>query len=314
MRFARVLACTSLLAATTLQCGVLIGINDLVADLAPDAGTSGEAGPGTMGEAGDGGMGARACASTCGTPGCGDCPAPPLPVTFASSPYAIGAHEVTVAEYEAWLATNPSTSGQRSECVWNDTYEPYQQSPAQTSFMDGAAPPPDKNCALWNTRGDDKPITCVDWCDASAYCTWANGRLCGRIGGGTVDVTMGTAYADATQSEWYAACSGAGAHAYPYGDSYGAGVCNDDGLASQNVGSSPGCEGGAAGVFDMSGNVDEWADECTSYDNTVVAQNCTRRGGAYWATPSGLMCSAGFLDFRGRLDSALGFRCCGTLK
>jgi formylglycine-generating enzyme required for sulfatase activity len=167
-------------------------------------------------------------------------------------------------------------------------------------------------CSGWNAHGGNKPITCVDWCDAVAYCTWAKRHLCGRIGGGSVDVTTGTAYADATKSEWYAACSGGGAHAYPYGGTYGAGVCNDDGNAMKDVGSSPACEGAAAGVFDMSGNVDEWADECTTYGDPGVHDACTKRGGAYWATPSGLRCDAYFADFRGRLDPGLGFRCCGT--
>jgi formylglycine-generating enzyme required for sulfatase activity len=234
-----------------------------------------------------------------------------VPVNFASTPYTIDAHEVTVGEYVAWLATSPSTSGQRSECAWNDTYEPNQQSPAVTSFLDGGTPDKDQ-CLQWGTRGDNKPITCVDWCDAAAYCAWAKRRLCGRMGGGSLDVTTGTAYADATKSEWYGACSGGGANAYPYGKSYAAGACNDDGHGTQDVGSLPTCQGGAAGLFDMSGNVDEWTDECTAYSGPPESQNCIRRGGAYWASPSGLMCGAKFVDLRGRLDPGLGFRCCGT--
>jgi formylglycine-generating enzyme required for sulfatase activity len=309
VRFAYVLGCTALLLAT-LHCGALVGINGLVADLADGAGDSGDGGDG--GEAREAGVGPSTCSSTCGTPGCGTCPAAPVPVTSVSKPFTMDAHEVTVAEYLAWLAANPSTSGQRSECAWNDSYEPNQPSPAVTSFLDGGMPNKEL-CQKWNMRGDHKPITCVDWCDAAAYCAWAKGRLCGRIGGGSVDVTTGTAYADATQSEWYAACSSGGTRAYPYGQSYTAGACNDDGMDTADVGSLPTCQGGVAGLFDMSGNVGEWTDECTTYNSLPLAQNCTRRGGAYWGTPTELMCDAKFVDFRGRLDPALGFRCCGTL-
>jgi hypothetical protein len=31
------------------------------------------------------------------------------------------------------------------------------------------------------------PITNVDWCDAYAYCAGIGKRLCGKIGGGTLD-------------------------------------------------------------------------------------------------------------------------------
>jgi hypothetical protein len=56
------------------------------------------------------------------------------------------------------------------------------------------------------------------------YCARAAKRLCGKIGGGPSAVAaLGTADAD----QWYRACSHAGEHKYPYGETVSAGTCND---------------------------------------------------------------------------------------
>ena len=105
------------------------------------------------------------------------------------------------------------------------------------------------------------PVACVDWCDATAFCTAAGKHLCGRIGGGSLTPAEGN---DAAESEWYRACSDAGANDYPYGDFYQGQTCN--GLNSPtsgpvNVGFYSSCVNGL-GVKDLSGNVREWEDAC----------------------------------------------------
>jgi sulfatase modifying factor 1 len=286
-------------------CSSVLGIDGLVADL--DAGRAGDTPTGAEGQSAQ-------CASACGTPGCGQCPTPTrIPVTSTTGAYAVDALEVTVAQYQAWLSTNPTTAMQRPECVWNDSYEPGQISPAAVQAL--AAQDASTNttlCDEWASRGLDKPVTCVDWCDASAYCTWAKEHLCGRIGGGSIDLAQTGAFADAAQSEWFRACTGGGATTYPYGNTYAQGLCNNEGHLPVDVGSYTKCIGGYAGIFDMSANVAEWEDACTALGNPPVEENCLRRGGSWWSLSDAVTCAAYFVDMRGGLDNGLGFRCCAA--
>src|SRR6185295_16488134 len=120
------------------------------------------------------------------------------------------------------------------------------------------------------------PVVCVDFCDAFAYCALVGKRVCGAIGGGRGRFGSAT---DATSSQWFAACSGGGKHAYPYGDTYEGSACNgiDKGGNLVDTGSIATCVGGYPGLFDMSGNVYEWEDACTGEQGTTV---CHVRGGA----------------------------------
>ena len=75
-------------------------------------------------------------------------------------------------------------------------------------------------------------------------------------------------------SAWFLACShGAEQRAYPYGNTFETASCNGCayeatcGQVVYNlttpVGSLASCAGGYPGLFDMSGNVEEWEDACT---------------------------------------------------
>jgi formylglycine-generating enzyme required for sulfatase activity len=108
--------------------------------------------------------------------------------------YCIDATEVTRDQYAAWLGTSPVTGGQPAYCSWN------------TSFTPSCEWPPGAKGA--------RPVVCVDWCDAYAYCKAVGKRLCGKIGGGSNGYSD---FADARVSQWYNACSSGGAHTYPYG-------------------------------------------------------------------------------------------------
>ena len=80
---------------------------------------------------------------------------------------------------------------------------------------------PASSCMSLATASD-APVTCIDWCDAHAYCAWAGKRLCGSIGGGpNIPSSVSIAGAD----QWYRACSHAGDHKFPYGDTYASGTC-----------------------------------------------------------------------------------------
>jgi len=205
--------------------------------------------------------------------------------------YAIDATEVTQDQYAAWLATNPSTSGQPSYCSWNADFTP------RCEWPPGA-------------KGN-YPVVCVDWCDAYAYCAAVGKRLCGKIGGGANAVGD---YADATKSQWYNACSSGGQNDYPYGDTYSGSACN--GYDANNGGTVPvgnmsecePAESGYGGVYDLSGNVWEWEDSCEGYVDGTNA--CRLRGGSFNNYGSRLRCDDGYVNDRGTQYVFIGFRCC----
>ena len=153
-----------------------------------------------------------------------------------------------------------------------------------------------------------RPVTCVDWCDARAYCKWAGKRLCRGDGAGNP--------ADAKKSEWFAACSGEAATTYPYGATYQPDTCNGTNNAESGCsggscslvdpGSLSGCHG-ELGVDDLSGNAAEWVDECTS---TAASGTCAVRGGAANSDSSALRCEGSAVTARLTKNKFIGFRCC----
>jgi formylglycine-generating enzyme required for sulfatase activity len=205
--------------------------------------------------------------------------------------YAIDATEVTRSQYEAWLSTTPSSYGQLPSCGWN------------TSFVPTCAWPPGTDGA--------HPVVCVDWCDAVAYCQGVGKRLCGRIGGG--ENAYGD-HGDATESQWYNACTSGGQNDYPYGSIYSAQVCNgyDRGIGTTvATGSLSTCQSsssGYAGVYDLSGNVWEWEDSCSVRSGRP--DYCRLRGGSFDINGSDLRCDAGDGYGRDLGYGSIGFRCC----
>jgi formylglycine-generating enzyme required for sulfatase activity len=206
-------------------------------------------------------------------------------IAAGSACYCIDATEVTNARYLEFIGSGAPPSA-RPECAWKTTYIP-------TSW------PPSDNELLW-------PVATVDWCDADALCTWAGERMCGAIGGGAFSLD------GSDDDEWYVACSDNGQLAYPYGSAYVAGVCWDSQPITATVAavaSHPGCQGGFSGIFDMSGNVNEWVDACMT--TTGSGDMCVDSGGGKYYFPSdGLSCTS--IEFRTRNErhSDLGFRCC----
>lgn len=226
------------------------------------------------------------------TPPCSSDAGPTL-VPVGASGFCIDSTEVTVADYRAFvLAREGDTSGQRADCTANTTFAPTEY---QMPMSD-----------------DRLPMRFVDFCDAVAFCEWAGKRLCGAIDGGSVSVDDVT---NASVDQWHRACSrnNDGLHAYPYGPSFDNTACNayafDAGGMPRGalpVASLPRCEGAYSGIFDLSGNLDEWEDSCTSSD---AGRSCVFRGGSYNAG-FGKNCGvAGTTDSTLRSPS-VGFRCC----
>jgi sulfatase modifying factor 1 len=94
-----------------------------------------------------------------------DCPgnAGPVAIRVGAAPntFCIDATEVTNAQYRAFLAAKGSDlGGQPETCTWN------------TSYLPGVWPVP--------PTLDGFPVVTVDWCDAHAYCAWAESGCVAR--------------------------------------------------------------------------------------------------------------------------------------
>ena len=132
--------------------------------------------------------------------------------------------------------------------------------------------------------------------DAANACAAAGKRLCGS-------------------AEWQAACRGPSAAAFPYGSAFVPGNCNDrngsacprDGTGVLPTGSMPACEGGAPGLFDMSGNVWEWLSDDSS-------GRCGLIGGSVDCCRDATCLGCANLSWQdcGLQWPGLGFRCCLT--
>ncbi len=216
--------------------------------------------------------------------------------------FCIDSTEVTRSQYETWLSTNPPTNTQPSFCSWNDDFAPESSGP--TGWCDTSVWPP-------GSKGDH-PVVCVDWCDAYAYCQAVGKRLCGKIGGGENPFDS---WAEASSSQWYAACSSGGSNDYPYGDTYSSTACNDSlGEETKPVASMNDCQSsvnGYEGVFDLIGNVREWEDSCDG--TTGESDNCHARGQSFSAPAYQITCGSPstYTSYaRASRSYAAGFRCC----
>ncbi len=220
------------------------------------------------------------------------CPAGRGPAMVLVDGFCIDATEVTSAQYNAFLLSGPSLTGQPAECSWNTSYLP------GNGWVFAAAQ------GTW-------PIANVNWCDALAFCKWAGKRLCGKLGGGSADFSQFAA----SDNEHYLACSDISTRVYPYGNAFDPTACNGperDAGHVLPVGSLAGCQGGVPGLFDMSGNVEEWQDACNG--NAGAGDMCLDGTGAFnfGDPPDGTRCDFSDSDSRNAQYDDVGIRCCAT--
>jgi hypothetical protein len=208
--------------------------------------------------------------------------------------HGIDRTEVTKGQYYVWLLTNPMQGlSQGPYCAFSFTAEPACEWPPGAADL-------------------KRPVVCVNWCQAYAYCTSIGKRLCGDAAAGSVAFFD---YAKATRSQWMNACSAGGKYVWCYGASEKPDACNGALHAAQqtlDVGTMPDCHSpdpAYAGVFDLSGNVWEWEDCCESWKGS--ADTCRIRGGSF-ANYSGLMCNNDTTAPRSGAYENAGFRCCSV--
>lgn len=234
--------------------------------------------------------------------------------------FCIDSTEVTNAQYQAFLtaaATKPPAQADR--CQWNTSLAPQTTTPG---------------CPAFDPVGRaDYPVVCVDWCDADAYCRSVGKYLCraGSLDGN--DAGPVTNPLASGGSQWVLACSADGTQSYPYGNTGMPGVCVDKKYVStvpgvQPVKSAAGCQGGVAGIFDMSGNASEWQDDCvpaTAAPETPadlgMTDECDAYGGAVSSDYSDTSCTAAASSTdtlahftRAQVAADNGFRCCADAQ
>jgi formylglycine-generating enzyme required for sulfatase activity len=229
-------------------------------------------------------------------------------VAVGDAGYCIDGTEVTIRQYNEFLMAaeaDAAAVAQPAECSWNTDVAVKIRGLCTPSHVD------------LSTRPDD-PITCVNWCDAYAFCAWAGKRLCGKVGGGSLQVAPVNEVFDPQQAQWFAACTDFGAYTFPYGatsaNQYVRGACNTqdvDGGDIVAVASEPQCVGPYPNLYDMVGNVAEWLDACQLSGSEHVADPCYEGGDSYFARAGGPgRCDNHNSDSRDYADVFVGIRCC----
>ncbi|MDB4936768.1 MAG: Serine/threonine kinase [Labilithrix sp.] len=246
-----------------------------------------EAGDGSS-SAGDGGDAATVCPTGRGPN--------MVRITDANGAFCIDSTEVTQAQFNVFIA-------------------------------DTARPTPPNVCTYRTTYGgamranDALPVVDVDWCEAWMFCKWAGKRLCGSRNGVVIN-DFGPA-SNAQVSEWFAACSHSGTNKYPYGDTSTPTTCNScdrTGSCMSNaprvpVASLAGCQGGYPGIFDMTGNVAEWEDDCDVKGTAPENDQCPPRGKDTSSAASNSTCAISELpsfNLRQQANAVTGIRCCAN--
>lgn len=180
----------------------------------------------------------------------------------------------------------------------------------KSSFRPGDGP----DCSA-DYRANDEPslpITCVDLCDAMAYCSWRGRRLCGGPDGAMLRVRQ----VDTSADEWLAACTGGGTRAFAYGEAFEP-VCNIRSESLVPVDARPECST-ETGVTQLNGNAAEWVLSCRSPNGM---QECLLRGGEFrtqdisvascWVPPAGVAIAVPPMALPPLSRSVgVGIRCC----
>jgi formylglycine-generating enzyme required for sulfatase activity len=223
----------------------------------------------------------------------------------------IDSTEVTVEQYRAWL-DQTSDADVRWEPTWC-SWKTARSNPLDT---------PDDACTAQMFPLDSqpfaprKPMRCLDFCDAEAFCEWAGKRLCYDRS------ALGSQGPRNNSEEWQLACSNDYTTRYPWGNAVeqrcnvGQTVDNcvrtDGSCGPTLVGGERSCVN-ERGVTDLVGNVAEWVFSCNYLDPQAppAPTGCMTRGGGYDMP----LRTCDVEDVRSNDTRApdIGFRCCADL-
>lgn len=168
----------------------------------------------------------------------------------------------------------------------------------------------------------DLPMVCVNWCQATAYCRFNGGRLCGGLGpGGAIDAPAPfsdlSSESSPEESAWSHVCAATAPwsrRTYSPGlDDLGECVFGGGTSPTIRPANGPGeCRSVIDGYSDLnhlSGNVAEWEDSCA--DTSDPSAECRVRGGSFrnWNAEE-LACSSFATMARDAAGPHVGFRCC----
>jgi formylglycine-generating enzyme len=231
--------------------------------------------------------------------------------------YWIGRTEVTVEQYQEFVDDAGDDWSWGEDCAWK----------SPDDGVGGVSDPvaEDDPCSMAAASAESdafrasKPIRCVDWCDAQAFCQWAGMELCGGLStGGVVRPTD-------VPDEWGQACAAAN-ESYPYGAKSVSLACNigldsndcfevlnQSNCAPTDVDTFDQCES-PPGNMDMLGNVAEWALQCGNSDPPdLPKEKCQTRGGSFEDDLTD-HCKTVKNVQRDAREAALGVRCCDKLS
>jgi sulfatase modifying factor 1 len=211
--------------------------------------------------------------------------------------------EVTVEAYASWLKATPTVTWDHTYCQWKKQ--------ASDPISDPSLCSPALSAQDQDPFGNSKPIRCIDFCDAEAFCRSHGKNLCYDF------QTIGTGGPRGYTREWRIACTNDLTTVYPWGDDpderrcqtgQTQNGCSDNACGPTTVGQRSRCSD-SSGVLDLIGNVAEWTYACTAFD--PKHPSCLVRGGSYVDLQKG--CDAERSISNDNRPPDVGFRCCEDL-
>ena len=284
----------------------------------------------------------RGLAATCGPSGSGDCCATLLvpggtfyrsydgvdnkdmsyPATV--SDFYFDKYEITVGRFRQFVSAgmgtqanppapgagaNPLIPGSGWDSTWNTNLPANGAALIAARKCFGGL---GENITWTDTAGsnESKPMNCIDWYTAFAFCAWDGGRL-------------------PTEAEWnYAASGGSEQRYYPWSspptsttiDASYAVYCDDaDFIAGacvvHKVGSKSPKGDGKWGQADLGGNLLEWTLDCADLNNVIIFGISSRRevrGGDFSEGAPGLESAMSYFGSPGPSPDTVGTRCART--